>query len=61
MALIDLFMFYPVGFGEEQEDAVPPFRFVIEAMEACAAHSEALWAAWHELSQASWESDSDDE
>lgn len=51
---IDLFTFYPLEFGEEQEDAVlPHFRFVIEAMEACAAHSEALWAAWDELSRTS--------
>lgn len=50
LVVVELFNFYPVGFGQEQEDAVlPHFRFVIEAMEACAKHAEVLWSAWDEL------------
>jgi len=39
---------------------LPHFRFVIEAMEACAAHSDVLLAAWDELSQASWDLDDEE-
>lgn len=47
---VDLFTFYPIDFGEEQDDAVlPDFRFVIEAMEACSDHATELWNAWDEL------------
>lgn len=52
MVKIDLLTFYPIAFRDkDQEDHVlPSYKFVIEAMEACAKHTPALWEAYFALS-----------
>ncbi len=44
---IDLVGFLPIGYGEDQEDnKMPSWQFVVQAMTACAARGGDLWEAW---------------
>lgn len=63
MVRVDLLTFYPVGFRDkEQEDHVlPSYKFVIEAMEACAQHAEALWEAYFALSNSLFDVEGDED
>lgn len=50
VVVIDLLGFLPLEYGQDEEDHdVPSWKFVIEAIESCAAHEDELWAAWEVL------------
>ena len=50
VVVIDIFTFLPVGYGEEHEDnQVPSWRFVVEAIHACVKHEQELWSAWEAI------------
>lgn len=47
---IDLLSFFPVEAGEEPDDELlPDWRFLVEAITACATHGDELWEAWQTL------------
>ena len=60
---IDLLTFYPTAFrdDEEEDHVLPSYKFVIEAMEACAKHADTLWEAFLALSDSPFDFEEEEE